>query len=114
MRGEDVLHVCVVSSAVNEAYYAELPHLRPRRRPEPHRQAQGGFFFQAEDGIRHLYVTGVQTCALPICRAGRGLELQAVESGIERGERAGQAESTGAIADDRGEEIGRASCRERV
>src|SRR6266496_533089 len=27
------------------------------------------FFFQAEDGIRDLYVTGVQTCALPILRA---------------------------------------------
>src|SRR5204863_9233250 len=26
------------------------------------------FFFQAEDGIRDLYVTGVQTCALPIFR----------------------------------------------
>src|SRR5450432_3910761 len=25
------------------------------------------FFFQAEDGIRGLIVTGVQTCALPIC-----------------------------------------------
>src|SRR2546430_11372833 len=25
------------------------------------------FFFQAEDGIRDLTVTGVQTCALPIC-----------------------------------------------
>src|SRR5690606_41102821 len=25
------------------------------------------FFFQAEDGIRDLHVTGVQTCALPIC-----------------------------------------------
>src|SRR5206468_8021288 len=24
-------------------------------------------FFQAEDGIRDLIVTGVQTCALPIC-----------------------------------------------
>src|SRR2546430_7740372 len=24
------------------------------------------FFFQAEDGIRNLTVTGVQTCALPI------------------------------------------------
>src|SRR5690349_22881118 len=37
------------------------------------------FFFQAEDGIRDLYVTGVQTCALPIsarhrsrCPAGSG------------------------------------------
>src|SRR5256885_16270219 len=26
------------------------------------------FFFQAEDGIRDYKVTGVQTCALPICR----------------------------------------------
>ena len=25
------------------------------------------FFFQAEDGIRDDLVTGVQTCALPIC-----------------------------------------------
>src|SRR6266576_1391853 len=25
------------------------------------------FFFPAEDGIRDLYVTGVPTCALPIC-----------------------------------------------
>src|SRR2546427_764131 len=30
------------------------------------------FFFQAEDGIRDLTVTGVQTCALPISQvAGR-------------------------------------------
>src|SRR6266536_4554194 len=28
------------------------------------------FFFQAEDGIRDPLVTGVQTCALPICRDG--------------------------------------------
>src|SRR6266496_5654398 len=28
------------------------------------------FFFQAEDGIRALYVTGVQTCALPISTTG--------------------------------------------
>src|SRR5206468_9820589 len=33
------------------------------------------FFFQAEDGIRDLIVTGVQTCALPIC-----LEIQLAES----------------------------------
>src|SRR3990167_2492553 len=31
-----------------------------------------GFFLKAEDGIRDLTVTGVQTCALPIWRAGRG------------------------------------------
>src|SRR5690349_22618113 len=29
------------------------------------------FFFQAEDGIRDLYVTGVQTCALPISHSSR-------------------------------------------
>src|SRR5690349_1959577 len=29
------------------------------------------FFFQAEDGIRYLYVTGVQTCALPILALDR-------------------------------------------
>src|SRR2546425_12786571 len=28
------------------------------------------FFFQAEDGIRDKLVTGVQTCALPICITG--------------------------------------------
>src|SRR5262249_58457063 len=51
------------------------------------------FFFQAEDGIRDWSVTGVQTCALPIClvipqneqayasvvgRAGRSFRLRQV------------------------------------
>src|SRR5947209_3176834 len=31
------------------------------------------FFFQAEDGIRDIGVTGVQTCALPICIEPSGL-----------------------------------------
>src|SRR2546430_7644212 len=31
------------------------------------------FFFQAEDGIRDLTVTGVQTCALPIFPLVQGL-----------------------------------------
>src|SRR5215475_13219285 len=31
---------------------------------------QALFFFPAEDGIRGFHVTGVQTCALPICRRG--------------------------------------------
>src|SRR2546421_4661359 len=37
------------------------------------RQAQRSlvFFFQAEDGIRDLIVTGVQTCALPISQVPR-------------------------------------------
>src|SRR2546421_2409201 len=30
------------------------------------RELDDFFFFQAEDGIRYLIVTGVQTCALPI------------------------------------------------
>src|SRR5262249_59792563 len=30
------------------------------------RVGRGGFFFQAEDGIRDWSVTGVQTCAIPI------------------------------------------------
>src|SRR5256885_13217502 len=36
------------------------------------------FFFQAEDGIRDYKVTGVQTCALPICggrHADRGAAM---------------------------------------
>src|SRR6266576_4641857 len=44
-----------------------------QQRPRPASQPQSAqrkkeqiFFFQAEDGIRVLYVTGVQTCALPI------------------------------------------------
>src|SRR5690606_39323762 len=32
------------------------------------------FFFQAEDGIRDFHVTGVQTCALPICSSAEGEE----------------------------------------
>src|SRR5256886_8023235 len=31
------------------------------------------FFFQAEDGIRDLTVTGVQTCALPISSLRSGM-----------------------------------------
>src|SRR5690625_7181243 len=29
------------------------------------------FFFRAEDGIRDGHVTGVQTCALPICNVAK-------------------------------------------
>src|SRR5215217_6979845 len=35
------------------------------------------FFFQAEDGIRDIGVTGVQTCALPICDPARVAALAA-------------------------------------
>src|SRR3989440_6953760 len=37
------------------------------------------FFFQAEDGIRDLIVTGVQTCALPICVGAAGLAAVVVD-----------------------------------
>src|SRR2546430_3253704 len=49
------------------------------------------FFFQAEDGIRDLTVTGVQTCALPIfgsderfAGANRATEGPAREIGVPR------------------------------
>src|SRR2546430_2587600 len=39
------------------------------------------FFFQAEDGIRDLTVTGVQTCALPIWKCRAEIEAGIVEAG---------------------------------
>src|SRR2546426_3078767 len=41
------------------------------------------FFFQAEDGIRDYKVTGVQTCALPICIRPSALSLQAMSDSAE-------------------------------
>src|SRR5437867_12744113 len=38
------------------------------------------FFFQAEDGIRDRTVTGVQTCALPICPIDRPRSIGRVQS----------------------------------
>src|SRR5688572_32664744 len=47
------------------------------------------FFFQAEDGIRDLTVTGVQTCALPILQwdldhdpSGAALPRRALQLGL--------------------------------
>src|SRR2546421_1662843 len=40
------------------------------------------FFFQAEDGIRDLIVTGVQTCALPI--SAKACSIAAAFSSAER------------------------------
>src|ERR687890_1761808 len=42
------------------------------------------FFFQAEDGIRDIGVTGVQTCALPICTILQNHTLRSARS-TERG-----------------------------
>src|SRR5690606_40511010 len=39
--------------------------------------------FQAEDGIRDFHVTGVQTCALPICWADSAAAAAGL---VERGE----------------------------
>src|SRR5205085_5906958 len=41
------------------------------------------FFFQAEDGIRDLTVTGVQTCALPIC-VSEGARADLCQAGLGR------------------------------
>src|SRR2546427_8749753 len=71
------------------------------------------FFFQAEDGIRDLTVTGVQTCALPIwlfaCQgpqAGSGLN--------RKGWRGGRAQGSARAAGSRSEErrVGK-ECRSR-
>src|SRR5256886_13661044 len=86
------------------------------------------FFFQAEDGIRDLTVTGVQTCALPICcRRHTTVLWGRIPAGISRrsfhtahggpaGHFAGRVATAGpgghtGIAQ---KQIGRASCRERV
>src|SRR6185369_10664988 len=54
------------------------------------------FFFQAEDGIRKSSVTGVQTCALPICwwRTGCPAPGGAAKLRSGRGSRAGKASTT--------------------
>src|SRR5205085_7198221 len=93
------------------------------------------FFFQAEDGIRDLTVTGVQTCALPISSAAptcarRRAAGPAVSDPPEtpRTNRTARrrAEPPSRTAGHclrgararrdtrRSREIGRASCRERV
>src|SRR2546429_3504930 len=52
--------LCVNLGIDFSAHFAECQRLR----------VKSFFFFQAEDGIRDVAVTGVQTCALPIS-AGR-------------------------------------------
>src|SRR2546422_5907701 len=41
------------------------------------------FFFQAEDGIRDVAVTGVQTCALPISGPARGRRWESLRDRCE-------------------------------
>src|SRR5690606_41108524 len=67
------------------------------------------FFFQAEDGIRDFHVTGVQTCALPIsAQTGLDAVVQVVFQRVYEGT---YLDFFFALELD---EIGRASCRERV
>src|SRR5688500_20174882 len=78
------------------------------------------FFFQAEDGIRDYKVTGVQTCALPIYLRGAGDR----PAGKRRPQDVGEGDPASQDSFDRCDavidggvgfdEIGRASCRERV
>src|SRR6266511_3522022 len=56
-----------------------------------------GFFVQAEDGIRAFHVTGVQTCALPICRWPSVSEASQRTAGRE-GRRPTRWPSTSALA----------------
>src|SRR5206468_5310609 len=84
------------------------------------------FFFQAEDGIRDLIVTGVQTCALPISAPPSQTRYTAVPValiGLLEGWPAGVLAAAlpavyrvwlGGAGAPAGVQIGRASCRERV
>src|SRR2546429_2367656 len=66
-------------------------------------QRSGGFFFfQAEDGIRDYKLTGVQTCALPICRWREHMHARSIERAKERAARRripGRAKTRTALAE---------------
>ena len=69
------------------------------------------FFFQAEDGIRDIGVTGVQTCALPIL-VNSMLQLDFM---FIIGEEFYIPQLLPKLSNQHNQqEIGRASCRERV
>src|SRR2546422_11542672 len=63
------------------------------------------FFFQAEDGIRDVAVTGVQTCALPICPAAAPVAAAASSGGPGR---PGGADEFGAFLADVTVTVGKA------
>src|SRR5439155_12275083 len=72
------------------------------------------FFFQAEDGIRDGHVTGVQTCALPICGASNVVREDAVRKGLLFAGTEGSVYVSFNDGDDRSEErrVGK-ECRSR-
>src|SRR2546421_5289362 len=77
------------------------------------------FLFQAEDGIRDLIVTGVQTCALPISSRRRHTRSDRdwssdVCSSDRSEEHTSELQSRSDLVCRLLLEIGRASCRERV
>src|SRR5256886_7076493 len=53
------------------------------------------FFFQAEDGIRDLTVTGVQTCALPISIVSPGSAKPSLSASLLAGNGGVDADSDG-------------------
>ena len=69
------------------------------------------FFFQAENGIRDVAVTGVQTCALPICEEMFTKTSKKMNKGNENRKKRVEGREGGDI---KRQKIGRASCRERV
>src|SRR5256886_6489183 len=60
----DTSHSILARTAVGEGFLGFRTRLLVKKRYEKY--LYFFFFFQAEDGIRDLTVTGVQTCALPI------------------------------------------------
>src|SRR5687768_18102360 len=77
------------------------------------------FFFQAEDGIRDVAVTGVQTCALPIWSAHHKQSARVTVICSARAILPDRAAKFGHRQNDNvshpvTEKIGRASCRKSV
>src|SRR5256884_5072921 len=88
------------------------------------------FFFQAEDGIRDVAVTGVQTCALPISPRNPSIQhaglrprrsfslgryrMRSHSAKQQEEQKVDHRKKKERHQPERSPEIGRASCRERV
>ena len=60
------IKLCLIISVIYPAVNAYAETGKTFEVPAKRDEVEEVFFFQAEDGIRDLIVTGVQTCALPI------------------------------------------------